>query len=118
MNIRTMGIRIAAVAVLAAGCFTFGVGGSAVEARTNNNWASAQRSQQCSQDAERYANRHAGRSTVGGAAGGAAIGAIAGRGRRRNITNGALIGGGAGMLHSNSRWNTFYNRRYRQCINS
>ncbi len=86
------------------------------EARTNNNWSSVNRSQQCSREAERYANRRARRQTAGGAIGGAAVGGIAGN-SRRNAGRGAAIGAGAGLFRANSRWRTFYNRAYRSCIN-
>jgi len=82
------------------------------EARTNNNWSSVSRSSQCSVEAERYANQRARRRTAATAAGGAAIGGISG-----NAGRGALIGGGAGLLQSNSRWQTYYNRSYNNCIN-
>ncbi|MFO1121877.1 MAG: hypothetical protein U1F47_06120 [Hyphomicrobiales bacterium] len=85
-------------------------------ARTNNNWSSVNRSQQCSREAERYANRHARRRTAATAAGGAAVGGVVG-GSGRNAGRGALIGGGAGLFQANSRWRTYYNRAYRRCIN-
>jgi hypothetical protein len=83
------------------------------DARTNNNWSSNSRSAQCSVEAERYANQRARRRTAAAAAGGAAIGGISGG----NAGRGALIGGGAGLLQSNSRWQTYYNRSYNNCIN-
>jgi hypothetical protein len=89
---------------------------SSVDARTNNNWASTERSQRCSREARQHADRNARRRTATGAATGAAIGGIAG-GSRRNAGRGALIGGGAGLLTSNSRWQSLYNRRYHECIN-
>ncbi len=86
------------------------------EARTNNNWSSVNRSQQCSREAERYADRRARRQTAGGAIGGAAVGGIAGN-SRRNAGIGAAIGAGAGLFRANSRWRTYYNRAYFRCIN-
>ena len=86
------------------------------EARTNNNWASTSRSQQCSKEAERYANRRTGGTTLRGAAVGGAVGGLIG-GNRRGVGRGALVGGGAGLVQSNSQWQTFYGRSYRQCIN-
>ena len=86
------------------------------EARTNNNWSSVNRSQQCSREAERYADRRARRQTAGGAIGGAAVGGIAGN-SRRNAGIGAAVGAGAGLFRANSRWRTYYNRAYFRCIN-
>ena len=86
------------------------------DARTNNNWSSVSRSQQCSREAERYADRRARRRTATTAAGGAAVGGVVG-GSRRNAGQGALIGAGAGLFKANSRWRTYYNRAYRRCIN-
>ena len=80
---------------------------------------SAQRSRQCSAEARRYADRNTRRTTAAGAAGGAAIGAIASGSRRntgRNAGRGALIGGGAGLLASTSRWQVYYNYSYRNCV--
>jgi hypothetical protein len=89
---------------------------SPADARTNNNWSSVSRSQQCSREAERYADRRARRRTATTAAGGAAVGGIVG-GSRRNVGQGALIGAGAGLFQANSRWRTYYNRAYFRCIN-
>ena len=89
---------------------------STAEASSN---VSAQRSRQCSQEARRYADRNMRRTTATGAAGGAAIGAIASQSRRntgRNAGRGALIGGGAGLLASTSRWQVYYNYSYRNCV--
>lgn len=80
---------------------------------------SRQRSNQCSAEARRYADRNTRRTTAVGAAGGAAIGAVASGSRRntgRNAGRGALIGGGAGLLASTSRWQVYYNYSYRNCI--
>ena len=80
---------------------------------------SAQRSRQCSAEARRYADRNTRRTTAVGAAGGAAIGAVASGSRRntgRNAGRGALIGGGAGLLASTSRWQVYYNYAYRNCV--
>ena len=80
---------------------------------------SAQRSRQCSAEARRWADRHTRRNTAAGAAGGAAIGAIASGSRRntgRNAGRGALIGGGAGLIGSSGRWQTYYNYAYRNCV--
>ena len=35
---------------------------------------------------------------------------------RRNAGRGALIGGGAGLLASTSRWQVYYNYSYRNCV--
>ena len=80
---------------------------------------SPQRSRQCSAEARRWADRHTRRRTAVGAAGGAAIGAAASQSRRntgRNAGRGALIGGGAGLISSGGRWQTYYNYAYRNCI--
>jgi hypothetical protein len=80
---------------------------------------SAQRSRQCSAEARRWADRHTRRNTALGAAGGAAIGAVASQSRRntgRNAGRGALIGGGAGLISSGGRWQTYYNYAYRNCV--
>ena len=74
---------------------------------------------QGSADARRYADRNTRRTTATGAAGGAAIGAISSQSRRntgRNAGRGALIGGGAGLLASTSRWQVYYNYSYRNCV--
>jgi hypothetical protein len=90
---------------------------TAVEARTNNNYTSAARSQQCSRRAQEIADRETRRNAGRGAAAGAAIGGLAGRSWR-----GAGIGAAAGAvggaaMSNNSRWQTVYNREYRNCIN-
>jgi predicted lipid-binding transport protein (Tim44 family) len=88
-------------------------------ARSNSNWTARDRSNYCSARAERHANRYARRNTAAGAATGAAVGAIASQSRRntgRNAGRGALIGGGAGLVSANSRWTTYYNRYYRNCV--
>lgn len=107
------------VAGLGAICLAF-VAMTAPEFRTNAEAsASNQRSRQCSQQARRYADRNTRRTTATGAAGGAAIGAVASGSRRntgRNAGRGALIGGGAGLLTSTSRWNVYYNYSYRNCM--
>ena len=80
---------------------------------------SDQRSRQCSAEARRYADRNTRRTTAVGAAGGAAVGAAASQSRRntgRNAGRGALIGGGAGLLTSTSRWQVYYNYSYRNCV--
>lgn len=116
MNYRALTLKVAALAMLGVGLSFTGFTGTTVEARTNNNWTSTSRSQQCSREAQRYADRNAQRRTAAGAIGGAAVGGLVG-GNRRNMGTGALIGGGAGLVSSNSRWQTFYNRRYMECIN-
>lgn len=84
-----------------------------------SNSVSAQRSRQCSAEARRWADRHTRQNTARSAAGGAAIGAVASQSRRntgRNAGRGALIGGGAGLLASGGRWQTYYNYAYRNCV--
>jgi hypothetical protein len=78
----------------------------------------AQRSRNCASRATRYADRNFYRTTAGGALLGAGVGSAVGRNRNvsRNATRGALIGGGAGMLRSNSQWSALYNRYYRNCM--
>jgi hypothetical protein len=78
----------------------------------------AQRSRDCAARATRYADRNFYRTTAGTAAVGAGVGSVAGRNRNvtRNATRGALIGGGLGMLRSNSQWSNLYNRYYRNCM--
>ena len=78
----------------------------------------AQRSRNCAARATRYADRNFYRTTAGTAALGAGVGSVAGRNRNvtRNATRGALIGGGLGMLRSNSQWSNLYNRYYRNCM--
>lgn len=78
----------------------------------------AQRSRDCAARATRYADRNFYRSTAGGALLGAGVGSAVGGNRNvsRNATRGALIGGGAGMLRSNSQWSNLYNRYYRNCM--
>jgi hypothetical protein len=34
----------------------------------------------------------------------------------RNAGRGALIGGGAGLISSGGRWQTYYNYAYRNCV--
>jgi uncharacterized protein YcfJ len=87
------------------------------EARTNNNYTSAQRSAQCSRRAQERADRETRRNAGRGAAAGATIGGLAGRSWR-----GAGIGAAAGavggaVMTNSSRWQTIYNREYRACIN-
>lgn len=80
---------------------------------------SAERSRQCSAEARRWADRHMRRNTAIGAAGGAAVGAAMSQSRRntgRNAGRGALIGGGAGLIASSGRWQTYYNYAYRNCV--
>ncbi len=78
----------------------------------------AQRSRSCSSRATRYADRNFYRTTAGTAAVGAGVGSVVGRNRNvsRNATRGALIGGGLGLLRSNSQWSNLYNRYYRNCM--
>ncbi|MCA3560711.1 MAG: hypothetical protein IOC82_06735 [Aestuariivirga sp.] len=111
IRVSTAGLALVASVVVTAPGFT-----TSAEAATN---VSAQRSRQCSQEARRYADRNTRRTTAAGAAGGAAIGAIASGSRRntgRNAGRGALIGGGAGLLASTSRWQVYYNYSYRNCV--
>ena len=95
---------------------------SQVEARTNQNFTTPAQSAECSRRARRYADRHTTRrnlrNTAAGAIGGAAVGGVAGR-SGGSVGTGALIGGGAGVVHSatTNRWQTLYNRRYSACIN-
>jgi hypothetical protein len=101
--------------------FILPMGGSPVstttaQAHSPRNWTQADRSRYCSARAQRYADRHARRTTAAGAATGAAVGSLAGSNRSRNAGRGALIGGGAGLIASNSRWSSFYNRYYRNCV--
>lgn len=88
---------------------------SPAEAHRPGNWTRAERSSYCSNRAERYANRHTRRTTAAGALTGAAVGNVVG-GNRRNTGRGALVGGSAGLLRSNSQWRTQYDRYYRQCM--
>ena len=104
------------LAVLMAGATVSAAAVHRADARTDNNWASASRSQECSREAERYADRNARRQTATNAAIGGAIGGIAG-GSGRSAGRGALIGGGVGLYQANTRWRTYYNRRYNACIN-
>jgi hypothetical protein len=50
-----------------------------------------------------------------GAVTGATIGGIS-RGRNSSMGRGALIGGGAGLIHGSSRWNSLYHSYYRNCV--
>lgn len=88
------------------------------EAHSSRNWSQAERSRYCSAQAQRYADRRTRRTTAAGALTGAAVGSMVGSNRnaRRNAGRGALIGGGAGLVQSNSRWTSYYNRYYRNCI--
>jgi len=109
--VSTIGLALLASVVVTAPDFT-----TSAEAASN---VSAQRSRQCSAEARRHADRNTRRRTATGAAGGAAIGAIASGSRRntgRNAGRGALIGGGAGLLTSTSRWQVYYNYAYRNCV--
>lgn len=76
---------------------------------------SSSRSHYCSMRARSYADRHTGRSTAVGAVTGATIGGIS-RGRNSSMGRGALIGGGAGLIHGSSRWNSLYHSYYRNCV--
>lgn len=104
---------------LATFTLSFGDIGNFAGSAEASSTVSAQRSRQCSAEARRYADRNTRRTTAAGAAGGAAIGAIASGSRRntgRNAGRGALIGGGAGLLASTSRWEVYYNYSYRNCV--
>jgi hypothetical protein len=101
------------VATIASAVFTM-----TAEAQSRNNRSQAEVSRTCSAQAERYAERNFRRTTAGGALLGAGVGSAVGRNRNvsRNATRGALIGGGAGMMRSNSQWMALYNRAYRNCM--
>lgn len=88
------------------------------EAHSSRNWSQAERSRYCSARAQRYADRRTRRTTATGALTGAAIGSMVGSNRNtgRNAGRGALVGGGAGLVRSNNRWTSYYNRYYRNCI--
>lgn len=81
----------------------------------SSNWSAAERSNYCANRARRYADRNTRRTTAAGAVTGTAVGGVAG-GNRRNAGRGALIGGGAGLVHSSARWNSIYDRYYRNCV--
>jgi len=73
---------------------------------------SADRSRQSFAEARRWADRHMRRNTAIGAAGGAAVGVAMTQSRRNtggNAGRGALIDGGAGLIASSGRWQTYYN---------
>jgi outer membrane lipoprotein SlyB len=122
MKIRHLGIGVAFALLLGFG----GSGGSlspeTAVARTQQNFTTPARSAECSRRARRHADRNTTRrnltNTAAGAIAGTAIGGVAGRSSGTART-GALIGGGAGAVHSatTNRWQTLYNRRYSACIN-
>ena len=112
----TFWLRRVILAGLAGGMLLMVPGSMPSEARTNNNWSSVNRSQQCSREAQRYADRRARRQVGRGAVGGAAAGGLIG-GNRRGVGIGAAAGSGASLFRANSRWRTYYNRSYRRCIN-
>jgi hypothetical protein len=88
-------------------------------ASASRTTVSQSRSNACSAGARRHADRFTRRNTARGAAAGAAVGAVASGSRRntgRNAGRGALIGGGAGLIGSSGRWQTYYNYYYRNCI--
>lgn len=87
---------------------------SPAEAHSSRNWSQAERSCYCSAQAQRHADRHTRRTTAAGALTGAAVGGMVGS--NRNTGRGALVGGGAGLVRSNSRWTSYYNRYCRNCI--
>jgi len=113
-------LRIAAFGVALLAMATGGVPDftSPAEAHSSRNWTQAERSRYCSAQAQRHADRKTRRTTAAGALTGAAVGSMVGSNRNsgRNAGRGALVGGSAGLVRSNSRWQSYYNRYYRNCI--
>lgn len=113
----------ALLAIFALGLFILPHDGSPVsvgtaQAHSSRNWSQAERSRYCSAQAQRYADRRTRRTTAAGALTGAAVGSMVGSNRNagRNAGRGALIGGSAGLVQSNSRWTSYYDRYYRNCV--
>ena len=113
-----LGVRLAVIglAVFALWAGDLPVSPGPAEAHSSRNWSQAERSRYCSAQAQRYADRRTRRTTAAGALTGAAVGSMANNNRSRNAGRGALIGGSAGLVRSNSRWTSYYNRYYRNCI--
>ena len=122
MKLRYFGIGILFALFLGLGDAAPTLGPTSLEARTNQNFTTPAWSAECSRRARRHADRHTTRrnvrNTAAGAIAGGAIGGVAGQ-SGSSVGTGALIGGGAGVVHSatTNRWQTLYNRRYLACIN-
>jgi hypothetical protein len=110
-----MNTRKMRIAMMAFACFATFVGEPLALIGPASAQSNSARSRQCSEQAESYANRNTRRTTAAGAVTGAAVGGVA-RGNRSSMGRGALIGGGAGLVHGSSRWQTYYNRGYNACM--